>query len=253
MHLHPHLSNIAFNNRWRSRHPLEKATFGAGFLMIALVVPPLPWSLVILSITSVAAIVGARISASSWAYILFVPFSFALLTAIGFLIRFDPSGPGFSIKIVPGALLVVSGLFLRSVAAISCLAFIGWTTPLMELMPAIERIGFPTAVTDLALLVYRFAFITSDTLQELRRAQSWRMVRRDYRRRLNAISMLGATLLLRCMDRAGRLEAGLAARGYCGRLDVLPPERPVSRRVVAATVGLQVSVLMAGLYAGLAR
>ena len=181
-HLHPHLSDIAFTNRWRHRNPWEKVLFGGGFLVVVLIVPPLPWCDCDRADRVAGGTVGARIPLSSWLTVLSIPVSFAVLTALGIAVqiggvrRWLRGGHRLEQRSV-GAWLCC----LRSVAAISCLAFIGWTTPLMELIPAFERLGIPAVLIDLALMIYRFLFVTATTLREMRQAQSWRLGRADLR------------------------------------------------------------------------
>ncbi len=245
-HLHPHLSDIAFTNRWRNRNPWEKVLFGGGFLAIALLIPPMPGAIVIAVIVSLAAILGARIPISSWLTVLSVPISFATLTALGILVQIGSSSHGFSVTLDWNGLPLALGLLLRSTAAISCLAFIGWTTPLMELIPFFGRVGVPAVLTDLALMIYHFLFVTATTLREMRRAQSWRLGRADYRSRLRALSMLAGSLFLRCIERFRRLESGMEARGYDGHLWVLAPERGPSAAFIGATVVAQAGLLALG-------
>ena len=98
----------------------------------------------------------------------------------------------------------------------------------MELIPVFGRIGIPNVLIDLALMIYHFLFVTATTLKEMRRAQSWRLGRADYRSRMRALSMLASGLFIRCIDRFRRLENGIESRGYEGRLWVLSPERGAS-------------------------
>ncbi len=247
LHLHPHLSDIAFTNHWRHRNPWEKVLFGGGFLAVALIIPPMPGAIVIAVIVSLAAIAGARIPASSWLTVLSIPVSFAILTAVGIMIQIGGPGPGFPVSIDWSSLPIATGLLLRSTAAISCLAFIGWTTPLMELIPVFGRIGIPNVLIDLALMIYHFLFVTATTLREMRRAQSWRMGRADYRSRMRALSMLAGGLFIRCIERFRRLEDGIQSRGYEGRLWVLAPERGASFAFIGGTLALQAFMLAAGL------
>lgn len=246
-HFHPHLSDIAFTNRWRHRNPWEKVLFGAGFLVVVLLVPPMPWAIVVALIVSLAATAGARIPVRSWLTVLSIPVSFALLTALGIAVQIGGSGHGLAAGIDWGSVPLAFGLLLRSVAAISCLAFIGWTTPLMELIPAFERLGIPAVLVDLALMIYRFLFVTATTLHEMRQAQSWRLGRADMRSRLRALSMLAGGLFVRCIERVRRLEDGIQARGYEGHLWVLAPERGPSPMIVGSTIAVQVLVLVAAL------
>jgi cobalamin biosynthesis protein CbiM/cobalt ECF transporter T component CbiQ len=246
VHLHPHLSDIAFTNRWRHRNPWEKVLFGGGFLLVTLLVPA-PWCILIALIVSVAAIAGAQIPARSWLAVLSVPLSFALLTALGILLQVESN---FRFSIDGNGVPTAIGLLCRSCAAIACLAFIGWTTPLMELIPVGGRAGIPTVLVDLALMIYRFLFVMTTTLTEMRRAQSWRLGRADYKSRMRAASMLAGSLFVRCIHRVRRLEDGIEARGYDGHLWVLAPERGASPLVVGGTLALQAFVLLAGLWFG---
>ena len=250
MHLHPHLNSIPFSNAWRKRHPLEKVAFGAGFLVLAMILRPLPWALVILAVTSVAAVAGARIPLRTWLTVLAVPSSFALLTALGLFVEFHLSASGVSVGVVPGGLKTASGLFIRSLAAISCLTFIGWTTPLTELLPSMERCGTPSVFIDLSLLIYRFAFGSVAAIGEMRRAQLCRMGRAGYRVRLQAVSMLAGTVLVRCVERSARLERGLECRGYRGSIPTLRAENAASGRIILATVTFQLCLLAVASAAG---
>jgi cobalt/nickel transport system permease protein len=248
LHLHPHLSDIAFTNRWRRRNPWEKVLFGGGFLVVALIVPPVPWALAVASVVSLAATAGAGIPWRSWLAVLSVPVSLAMLTALGILIQIDSSAGRFAVSIDLNGVPMMIGLLLRSIAAISCLAFIGWTTPLMELIPVFGRIGVPPVLIDLALMIYHFLFVTATTLAEMRRAQSWRLGRADLGSRLRALSMLASGLFVRCLDRVRRLQDGIESRGYDGHLWVLAPERRLSPAFVTITLALQAGVLMLGLF-----
>jgi cobalamin biosynthesis protein CbiM/cobalt ECF transporter T component CbiQ len=245
VHLHPHLSDIAFTNAWRHRNPWEKVLFGGGLLLVTFFVPPFPWCIVIALVVTLAAVAGARIPAWGWLGVLSVPVSFALLTTLGILIQIDNAAGGFALSVDWNGLPFAGALLLRSVAAMSCLAFIGWTTPLMEMIPVFQRLGIPAVLIDLALMIYRFLFVTATTLGEMHRAQSWRLGRADYRSRMRALSMLASGLFMRCVQRARRLEDGIEARGYQGRLWVLAPRHAASPAIIAGILALQAGLLIA--------
>jgi len=95
------------------------------------------------------------------------------------------------------------------------------------------------------LMIYRFLFVTATTLGEMRRAQSWRLGRADYRSRMRALSMLASGLFLRCVQRARRLEDGIESRGYQGRLWVLAPRHRASPGVIGGILALQAGLLIA--------
>jgi cobalt/nickel transport system permease protein len=95
-------------------------------------------------------------------------------------------------------------------------------------------------------MIYRFLFVTATTLTEMRRAQSWRIGRADYRSRVRALSMLAGGLFVRCIHRARRLEDGIESRGYEGRLWVLAPRHAASPAVITGIVVLQAGLLILG-------
>jgi len=245
LHLHAHLSDIAFTNAWRHRNPWEKVLFGGGLLIVAFFVPPFPWCVAIALFVTLAATLGAKIPAWSWLGVLSVPVSFAILTTLGILVQINTAGGHLAVGLDWNGLPFAGSLLLRSVAAMSCLAFIGWTTPLMEMIPVFQRLGIPAVLIDLALMIYRFLFVTAITLGEMKRAQSWRLGRADYRSRMRALSMLASGLFLRCVQRARRLEDGIEARGYQGRLWVLAPRHAASPGVIAGILALQSGMLIA--------
>jgi cobalamin biosynthesis protein CbiM/cobalt ECF transporter T component CbiQ len=246
IHVHAHLNDIAFTNRWRHRNPWEKVLFGGGFLLVAMLVPPLPWCLAIAAIVTLAATAGARIPVRSWLTVLAIPVSFAVMTAIGIAVEAGGPASHLFLRVDWNAVPLAAGLLVRSVAAVCCLAFIGWTTPLMELIPVFGKAGIPPVLVDLALTIYRFLFVMATTLSEMRRAQSWRMGKATYQTRLRALSMLAGGLFVRCVDRVRRLEEGMEARGYEGRLWVLSAERGLSPALACGIVGLQASVFILG-------
>ena len=246
IHVHAHLNDIAFTNRWRHRNPWEKVLFGGGFLLVAMLVPPLPWCLAIAALVTVAATAGARIPVRSWLTVLAIPVSFAVMTALGIAVEAGGPASHLLLRVDWNAVPLAAGLLVRSVAAVCCLAFIGWTTPLMELIPVFGKAGIPPVLVDLALTIYRFLFVMATTLSEMRRAQSWRMGKATCETRLRALSMLAGGLFVRCVDRVRRLEEGMEARGYEGRLWVLSAERGLSPAVAGGIVALQVSVLILG-------
>jgi len=170
------------------------------------------------------------------------------MTALGIVVQAG-GGPGshLLLSIDWNSVPLAVGLLVRSVAAVCCLAFIGWTTPLMELIPVFGKAGIPPVLVDLALTIYRFLFVMATTLNEMRRAQSWRLGRASFQSRLRALSMLAGGLFVRCVDRVRRLEEGMEARGYEGRLWVLTPERGMSALTACGILALQGSVLAAGL------
>jgi cobalt/nickel transport system permease protein len=105
-------------------------------------------------------------------------------------------------------------------------------------LPRLVRAGVPAPVVDVALVTYRMSFLLLDALRGVRQAQAARLGYASRAARWRSLAGLGATAFLRAFDRAARLQAGLAGRGYDGTLRVMVPGARPSVRFTAASLAL---------------
>jgi cobalt/nickel transport system permease protein len=111
-----------------------------------------------------------------------------------------------------------------------------------------RRLGVPTEIAEMALLMYRFLFLLTDTAESMNAAQTARLGHVTYSRHMKSLSLLIANLMPRAFARARSLEVGLAARGWRGELKVLSPVRNASALNLGIIVGLELLVLAIGLW-----
>ena len=107
------------------------------------------------------------------------------------------------------------------------------TTPMTDVLGGLRRVGVPAFLVEIAGVVYRMIFTLLDSVGTIRESQTARL---GYATRRAALASTGTLL-------AGRLEAGLAGRGYTGDLIVTTPARQASWRSLCGVV-LVVSALM---------
>ena len=105
-------------------------------------------------------------------------------------------------------------ILCRSLACTSCLLFIAFTIPLVELSLFFTKIGCPTILIELLMLVYRFIFLLADTAQRLLTAQTARGGYRTRRLTLTSASLLIRGLLQQTVERYHKLALGVRARGF---------------------------------------
>lgn len=96
----------------------------------------------------------------------------------------------------------------------------------------------PAPVVDVALVTYRMSFLLLDSVRRIRDARAARLGHTSRAAEWRSLAGLGATAFVQAFDRATRLQAGLAGRGYDGTLRVLVPEARVSARFTAASCAL---------------
>lgn len=109
--------------------------------------------------------------------------------------------------------LLILGRFLSLVTLALVLVE---TTPWIELVRALRRLGLSPVLTDLLLLSYRYLADVAACWQRMVAASTLRgfQWRRLDRRRLTRLAALVGTLLIRSHDRAQRVYQAMRLRGY---------------------------------------
>ena len=236
MHL---VDRLAHTNRWAERHPAEKLVLGGGLLILAVALPPAPAAVLVLIAAVAAAVVGARVPVVDYFRVLALPAAFLISGAVVLAVSVRLDGAGPAIAYSPAGAVTAIEVSLRALAATAALLLVILTTPLTDLLGLFRRCRVPAAIVDITLLVYRFIVVTVEIVERGRLAQASRMGYTGFRRSLRSAGMLAAALLPRCLDRAARMEGGLAARAYAGDLRVLSPSMAPSHRFVVAALTLE--------------
>ncbi len=237
------VDRIAHTNRWRGRSLAEKVVLALGLLVVALAFPPWPTAAAVLAVAATAAIVGAGVAPRTWALVMAAPLGFVVTGAATLLVTIGADGVGLA----PNGFADAAGLTLRAGAAAAALLLLAFTTPASDLVAGLARLRLPTELVELALLVYRFLFVLSDTFAAMHAAQEARLGHVGWRRRIRSSGALAANLLPRALDRAHRMEAGLMARGWDGgALRVLTPRRPATVAGLAGVVATLAALVLLG-------
>nr|WP_222109941.1 cobalt ECF transporter T component CbiQ [Streptomyces cupreus] len=230
----------AHSSRWRRRHPVDKAVLGLGLTVLAISLPPWPGAALVL-LTSLAVLLGpAGVPGRKLWRAYRVPLGFCVTGAATLLVQVG--GPQGFVSLADDGALRAGELLLRTSAASLGVLLFAFTTPMSDLLPRLVKAGVPTAVVDVALVTYRMSFLLLDSMRRVRDAQAARLGHTTRAATWRSLSGLGAMAFVRAFDRATRLQAGLAGRGYDGTLRVLVPEARVSVRFTAASCGLLIAL-----------
>ncbi|MEU0303313.1 cobalt ECF transporter T component CbiQ [Streptomyces sp. NPDC006175] len=226
----------AHSSRWRRRHPVDKAVLGLGLTVLAVSLPPWPGAVLIL-LTAVAVLLGpAGVPARHLWRAYRVPLGFCVTGAATLLVQVG--GPEGLVTLADGGPNRAGELLLRTSAASLGVLLFAFTTPMSDLLPRLVKAGVPAPVVDVALVTYRMSFLLLDSVRRIREAQAARLGHTTRAAAWRSLAGLGATAFVRAFDRAARLQAGLAGRGYDGTLRVLVPDARVSGRFVAMSITL---------------
>jgi cobalt/nickel transport system permease protein len=238
------IDRLAAASRWRRRGLGEKSLLALGLLALTLALPPWPAAALVLAIAWTAALAGARVPPGAWLRLVAGPFGFALTATAALAVQIGPDGIALAADGGRAALLAL----LRASAALSCLLLLAVTCPAPDLVRGLRRLGVPAEIVEIALLIWRFLLLLLDSAAAIRTAQTARLGWQGWRRSLRSLGLLIALLLPRAMERARRLEVGLAARGFDGSLPVLRPAAALSWGFIAATLTLEAGIAGIGLW-----
>lgn len=223
------LDQHAWSNRWCECHPLEKLLPALALLLLTICSPSLVVAPLVIALTLSATVWGAGVPLRTFAQVMFVPATFLLVGAPFLALSVDFNST-WNVRWSPEGVQLALQTTLRALAAVSCLALLTLTTPLADWIPLVRRIGVPTSVVELILLMYRLIFVFAERASTAYQAQTTRLGYTRFDRSVHSLGLLAGNLFQRALDRARHLEIGLAARGYTGELRVLSAERPVSWR-----------------------
>jgi cobalt/nickel transport system permease protein len=243
MHL---IDCLAHTNRWRKRHPAEKAGLALGLLALALALP-WPGAAAAFVIATLSAVLGARIPGRVWVKVMALPLAFLLMSGALLAVGLEHTPAGLRLVCSESRLRPALIVMLRAFSAAACMNLLALTTPAHEWVPLLRRCRVPAVVLDLMLVVYRMLFVLVERLSVMQTAQAARLGYVSHANRMRAYGFLGASLFTRAMDRAGRMEACLAARGGSGEFPMLPCTREPSRGFLAFVVAVLSGVLVVGL------
>jgi cobalt/nickel transport system permease protein len=216
-------------------------------LLLAVTLPAVATGPLILVIMSLAIVLGAGIPFLIWLRTMALPGAF-LVTSVPFLALSVDFSSGFGIAFSPQGLQTAVYVMVRSLAAVSCLLFLTLTTPAIDLLPLLRRLGVPQAVVEIALLIYRLVFVFIERAAAGRQAQVARQGYTSFRNSLHSLGLLVTNLFQHSLIQAQRMETGLAARGFQGELRVLTPQRTLSRSRLAIIISLLMGVAVTGLF-----
>lgn len=224
----------AQTNRWRRLPAIEKAALAIGLMIASL--SSRGWLVQGLIILTVVCLLvrGARVPLRDVLGTATIPVGFIAASTLAQIItlRFSHGSPIFGLSWA--ALKPATYVGFRSFACVLALLGLALTTPLTDILKLLRRMGVGAEVSDIALMMFRFIWLTLDCAECGAQSQANRLGYSTYRRTLHSLGLLFASLLPRVLGRAQRLEAGLAARGYTGELRFIELQQRTSPAHLAA-------------------
>ncbi|WP_304454655.1 cobalt ECF transporter T component CbiQ [Nocardiopsis sp. YSL2] len=224
------IDTAAYRSRWRRYHPAVKGVLCGGLLACALLLPPWPGAALVAAAT-LAAAAAARVPFGLLARVAAAPLLLIITSAVPLLLTVG--GPG-ELGWAEGGPERAAAVVARASAALGTQLLFVLTTPMADLLARLGRSRLPTALVEVIALTYQMLMVLLQTAQRVASGQAGRLGYHSRRSGIRSAGALGGVLLVRSLDRARRLQDGLACRGYTGRLTVQTAEQPVRPVELAA-------------------
>jgi cobalt/nickel transport system permease protein len=236
----------AQTNRWRRLPAGDKAALALGMMIVSLCTPGWAVQGIIILVMWVCLLGGARVPLRDALTCAAIPLGFIAASSVAQVISLHLAHGIPVVGVSSASLEPAARVALRSFACVSALLWLALTTPLTDILQMLRRFGLGHEISDIALMMFRFIWLTLDCLESGVHSQANRLGYVGYRRGLRSTGLLMASLLPRVLGRARRLENGLAARGYSGELRFIQVNRPTSRPRQLGIVTLLVAVAVFG-------
>ncbi|MBE7379968.1 MAG: cobalt ECF transporter T component CbiQ [Leptolyngbya sp. SIO1E4] len=232
--MRPQIDSLVYTNRLRSLPPEHKLGFAIALFILGYLAPP-HLQLGIALWLALWVIGYARIPAAIYLKLLAIPISFWLMSlpALVMGVSWGAHLAAIDADVVWGIPLgqvyfymsqrgldQASTVLARAIALTSCLYFILFTVPFVEIVRILRRWGCPALVTELLLLMYRFIFVLTEVAGELLSAQQSRLGYCSWKASMRSLSLLVGQLFQRSLETYRQISLGLTSRGFKGDLRV---------------------------------
>lgn len=238
------IDKLCYHSRLRYENAGEKFAFAIITLCICVMSRSIAVAGIVLAVTGILTVCKGGIPVSRYLHFLTAPLVFLLLSTVA--IMFHISSTPMDLFAIPvgswyittsySSLFYAVQLILTALAAVSCLYFLSFTTPIPDILQVLEKLHCPKLLIELMLLIYRFIFVLLDTASALSTAQNCRLGNRNYKTSLKSFGMLGSILMIRAVERSNKLYSSMEARCYDGTIKVLSENQPPKKGIICAIV-----------------
>ncbi|MBW4691221.1 MAG: cobalt ECF transporter T component CbiQ [Lyngbya sp. HA4199-MV5] len=254
------IDTLAYTNGLRQLPPEHKLLFAIALLLLTYCTC-VPIQLAIAVWMGIWTVIYAKIPVQIYVRLLFIPIGFWLTSLPAFVISgVDVDNLAVvQVDVWQGftwgqyywylshhGIQQAGALAARAIASTTCIYFIMLTIPFTELLSILRRLGCPTLLTELLLLMYRFIFVLLRTASEVWTAQQSRGGYHTWKLWMKSLGLLIGQLLHRTLENYHQVSQTLDSRGFTGDIRVWHSRRykPSKRYSLEALFGCTLLVVL---------
>lgn len=139
-------------------------------------------------------------------------------------------------------------IFFRAIAGVTLMLSFASSTPIPHLAHALRSIRCPDEITELVVLIYRYAFLLLERFLVMIDAAQCRLGYNGSVTAMKSYAGAMAGTFIFSMEIAERSEAALACRNYRGHFPIYHPPKKMSAMWFIVSVALAGGLFVLGLY-----
>ncbi len=204
---------MAYNSAFYDLNPAIKTIFFIVALVLCVALKNVYVSLFIaVSMVFITVVIG-KIPFHHYKQLITVPLYFIILSTLTMAIELKGG-----IHISQEGQINGMKLFLTAMASVTCLYGLALSTPVSDLIEVFNKIKIPSLIIELMFLIYRFIFVLSDIVSNMKKSVKVRNGFNTYRNTVTSYGHIAKNLLIYSMKKSNDYYDAMTARGYNGKL-----------------------------------
>lgn len=135
-------------------------------------------------------------------------------------------------------------ILFRGVAGISVMLAFATSTPIPHISLALRQIHLPVEVSEIVVLIYRYAFLLLERMEAMWNAAHSRMGFNGVRTKINTVASIAVGIFIQSTNLSDKAQVALDCRNYRGYFPVYKEPAKVGLKWIVA-----IAILAAAIYA----
>ncbi|WP_333859312.1 cobalt ECF transporter T component CbiQ [Clostridium sp.] len=242
------IDKLAYTSKLRDNNPMEKFIFSIFTMILCIALNNVVYSVIITVFMGSITILKGKIPVRHYMELMLIPMFFLVIGVITIAINVVGNSKNvlFSFAILnikfgctTESIEMSSKIFLKALAAVSCLYFLALSTPIFEVLMVLKRLKVPKLFVELMGLIYRFIFVLLDTANMIFISQNSRLGYSTVKSGYNSLGKLISCLFISSYKRSQDIYTAMESRCYNGEINLIENSYKVSYKNILIIIILQ--------------
>lgn len=234
------IDTIAYNSKIKHWNSEFKIIFALLSLIACVASGNIFVSLFVIAAMAVISIGIGGVNCGRYLKLMTIPITFIILGTIAIAAGFakEPIGQYnlnlkfFYIYTTNIGIFKAVKVALKALGAVSSLYMMTLSTPVNEIVSAMQKIHIPKLIVELMNMIYRFIFILTEVQHSIKTSAKSRLGYCDFRTSCYTFGASAASLLIISLKKANAYYDAMESRCYTGELLFLEEKKPVRKNQI---------------------